>query len=160
MHIDAALRAWHQRPIGSAIDSILDAHGVTRQQFYNSVAGTVASPVSAPEVVDLMRWMVSKPARLLVQAGRAGVMSSARIFPEAVHVEDGDVELVGPQTLLRLDMVSMQHCWVVSHDTPRGRLRQVELLDDAGDLAVCIGPTELGPAAAVSNWSSASVDRP
>lgn len=159
VNIDAALRAWHQRPIGRSIDRLLHEHGVTRQQFYNSVAGTVASPVSSREVVHLMRWMVSKRAPLLVQAGRAGVTSVARVFPEAVQVEDGDVELLGPQTLLRLDEASMQHCWVVTRDTHRGRMRQIELLDAAGDLAVCMGPTELGPAAALSNWSSASVDR-
>ena len=153
--IDGAMQTWHQTRAHRSLDAILEGHGVSRQQFYNTVPGTMASPVSAEEVLALLRWMVSKKAPMLMQVGRAGAATIARVCPTSVTHAQGGIHVAGAQTLLRLDPARLNHAWVVSLDTPKGRMRRVELLDGSGDLAVCLGPAALGRAASVSSWSAA-----
>ncbi|MBO84473.1 MAG: hypothetical protein CL927_03890, partial [Deltaproteobacteria bacterium] len=83
--IDGAMVAWSRSSTHHSLDAILEQHGVSRQQFYNTVPGAVASPIEADQMLALLRWTVSKRAPMLLQVGRAGAATVTRLFPTAVE---------------------------------------------------------------------------
>jgi putative heme degradation protein len=155
-NVDTAIQAWAELQDRRGLESVLKDHKVSRQMLYNAASEDVAQSISAREVVELLRFMVSQKAPMALQVGREGMVAVARVVAEEVAVTTHGVELAGSTAVLRLDPRRMHHAWLVTHRTPHGKKqRSIELLDDAGELAVCLGGAEQGMAAGVSGWTRA-----
>ena len=145
--IDGALKRWTDSGDRQALETLLVDHRLTRQHLYRTASDSRASAISRHEVVQLLRWMIARKAPIQFQVGRPGVAAVARVIPEAVAVRSQTIELAGSAAVLRLDPAHMDHAWVVTHDTPDGPQRNIELLDEAGELAVRLGTVERAAAA-------------
>mgnify|MGYP000035023902 CR=1 FL=1 len=151
--LDAALEAWSDLADRRGLEDILTSHGVNREELYTAAENDVASPIAPRDIVELLRWMVSQKAPMAFQVGRTGVVVVARVIPDEVAVTAHGVELCGSAAVLRLDPRRLNNAWLVKTETESGVQRSIEFLDEAGELAVCLGGAEQSVAAGVSGWT-------
>jgi len=152
--LDAALSDWAELADARAFEALLDRHTLNRAQLYSAADDARASRIQARELVELLRWMVDQRAPMSLQVGRAGVVTVVRAIPEEVVVTRDGLEIGGGSAVLRLDPRRLDEAWLVTQTDGDGkRHRSIQLLDGAGELAVCLGGAEQNVAAGVSGWT-------
>ena len=152
--LDAALADWAEHPDDRSFEVLLSKHSMSRAQLYSAADDQRASRVAPRDLAALLRWMADQKAPLSFQVGRTGVVTMVRTTLDEVMVTRDGLEVAGGSAVLRLDPRRLDETWLVTQTTSDGkRHRSIELLDDAGELAVCLGGAEQGVAAGVSGWT-------
>ena len=137
--LDAALDAWLDPADPRDLAAILSAHDLSRSELFCVAPDRDATPLPAHQLVEVLRWMVSRGRPMTVQVDRTGVSARARLVPSAIEVGPGGVELAGGAAVLRLVADQLHHGWLVTERSAQGVQRSLELLDASGELAVRLG---------------------
>jgi putative heme degradation protein len=152
--LDAALSDWSRNSGFRTFGELLNHHGLNRSQLYAAADDTTASRVKARELVVLLRWMIDQSAPMSLQVGRCGVATSVRVVADELITSAGGLELAGGNAVLRLALEHLAEVWLVQQTSLDGTPQQsIQILDTAGELAVCIGGAEQVLAAGVRGWT-------
>jgi putative hemin transport protein len=151
--LQAAVDDWLRDSPPPPLESLLKTHRITRSDLYAAAPPERARTMKAGEMVEVMHMMVERRAPMALQVGRAGVVMVARVRAEEVQVTREGVEICGASAVLRLNPRRLRNAWMVRTPTARGIESTIELLDESGDLAVCIGGAEQAVAAGMSGWT-------
>ena len=151
--LQSAVEDWLRHSPRTPLESLLKTHRITRSDLYAASPPERASSMEASDMVQVLHMMVERRAPMALQVGRNGVVVVARVRAEEVQVTPEGVEFCGASAVLRLNPRRLRHAWMVRTPTAAGIQSTIELLDESGDLAVCIGGAEQAVAAGMSGWT-------